>query len=248
MSKPIRILSLLPDLLGINGSRGNAEVLATRLRWWGLPVQHSEAGVGAAMAKAADIVVIGHGTSSMAPRALEALRGWSKTLRQFRDSGSQILAIGLGADLCGAEITLAGHSSPSEALGLTPVQATLDAESYSGEVVGVDWRGRGVAGYLNDRVRREGHGVTPLISSLRPAGASWRGASAEGGDGVVAPGIWCSALSGPLLALNPGIADDIIAMALASRGEETPAATPAHLQADEAAQHARRAIAARLGG
>lgn len=247
MSEPIRIVSLLPDVLGINGSRGNGEVLATRLRWWGFTVQHTDAGLDSPVAKQADIVVIGHGTSSMAPRALESLRGWSKTLRRLVDSGSQILAVGLGADICGTEITLAGHSSPTEGLGFTPVRATLDAHAHSGEVVGVDWRGRDVAGYLNDRVRRVGHGVTPLVSSLRPVGSSWQGATAEGGDGVKDSGIWCSALSGPLLALNPAIADDIIASVLGARGQELPAATASHQRADLASEHARAAIAGRLG-
>ena len=39
MSTPLRLVRILPDLLGINGSLGNAEVLQVRARWWSVPVE-----------------------------------------------------------------------------------------------------------------------------------------------------------------------------------------------------------------
>jgi len=80
----ITLLRVLPRLLSLNGSLGNAEVLATRLRWWGVEVSVSNINPGESPSGRPDIVVWGHGTSSMAVPASDAIGPWRETFTPGR--------------------------------------------------------------------------------------------------------------------------------------------------------------------
>jgi len=228
----LRIVRLLPDLLSINGSLGNAEILQTRASWWGWKVTVTDVLEGARLPASADIVVIGHGTSSATARALVALQRLASPLAAGRVRGATILGLGLGGDLLGQSVQL--EEQEWDGLGFTPSRAVLRRRHVSTEVWGVDGQGRESAGYLNDLTER-GDSLTPLLTLTSPSSA----ARAEGHQG---DGIWVSALSGPLLGLNPHIADDMLRL-----HGSLPDPTEQHLVADAAAAKARWAIAGRLG-
>ena len=244
----ITLLRLLPDTLNLNGSLGNAEVLATRMRWWGVEVSVVDAHRGDSLAEAPDLVVVGHGTSSMVTPAGEALSNWRDTLRGWAGSGTHWFGAGLGGDLLGKSVSLEASAPATPGLGLTDVRTTLRANRASTEVSGLDYLGREVAGYLNDAARRESTDAPPLLTFLPVANEAWQGGNGEQGEGVHAERLWVSAVSGPFLALNPQVADDIISSVCAHRGIELPEPTDSHKRVDSAAQTARAWIRSRLGG
>jgi CobQ-like glutamine amidotransferase family enzyme len=243
----IRLLRVLPNLLSLNGSLGNAEVLATRLRWWGFEVQVSDLTEGPAPQTPPDIVVLGHGTSSMVVPAATALEGWRTTFESWSEAGTHWWGAGLGGDLLGRSVRVASTEPAYQGVGLTAVATTLRGVRVSQEVSGVDHQGREVAGYLNDASVREGDTLSPLIPFLPVLNDQWHGHTVSAGEGVHADRIWVSAVSGPFLALNPHIADDILRSVMAHRGEQLPEHTDNHRRVDEAAATARAWIRSRLG-
>lgn len=232
MSTPLRLVRILPDVLFINGSLGNAEVLQTRAQWWGIPVEVTDVREGNSLPPEADILVLGHGTSSAAVRASVSIERWRDDLHALYTRGASVVGVGLGGDLLGQSLRL-GEQHLSGA-GLTPGRATLHALTLSSEVVGVDYDGRDIAGYLNDLTGREAV-ETPLCNLRHPR-------DLRETDGYRAERLIVSSLSGPLLALNPHLADDVLAT-----HRTLSAPTDQHVTADTAAARARAAIAGRLG-
>lgn len=246
MSKGIRLVRLLPDILRLNGSLGNAEVLRVRLEWWGIPVEVIDTPQGGTLPGSADVIVMGHGTSSMASRAWGSLSPLGQQLVSLHRGGAAVVGIGLGGDLLGESIQFGPGHDPREGIGLTDIQVDLSGKRFSGEVLGTSWRGDSVAGYLNDGVRRSSTRAQALVNSLEPRLGSWQGATAQNSEGVVAEGLWVSALSGPLFALNPVIADCVIETVLSRHGRELPNPTEQHRMVDDAANRARAAIEHRI--
>ena len=244
----ITLVRLLPDTLNLNGSLGNAEVLATRMRWWGADVDVRDVTRDGAPGEAPDLVVIGHGTSSMVTPAGEAISRWREILKGWFDAGTHWFGAGLGGDLLGASVAIDRAAEPIEGVGVSDVRTTLRAHRASTEVSGLDYQGREVAGYLNDAAIRDSHDSKPLMSFLPVPSESWQGANGEQGEGVVSERVWVTAVSGPFLALNPHVADDIIDSVLSSRGMERPEPTDSHRRVDSAAETARAWIRSRVGG
>lgn len=242
----IRIARIFPKILGLNGSLGNAEVIETRLRWWGIDVAVDDYEASATLGERPDLVVIGHGTSSMLTPAANAIDAWRDQLVTWYEAGTHFFGAGLGGDLLGESVAIDSNSPPREGLGLTPVSTVLRGPRASLEVCGMDHRGREVAGYLNDAGIRDSAGAKPLLSFLPVANESWSGNTAEDAEGVLGDGVWATAVSGPFLALNPAIADDIVASMLDHRDKPMPALTAEHERVDESAEHARAWIRSRI--
>ncbi len=250
MSAPVRIVRILPELLGLNGSLGNAEVLHARLNWWGVATQLHDVRAGEDLPGSADIVLLGSGTSSVVEAAATALSGWAEGLQSFREQGSLWCGIGLGGDLLGQSVTTA-KGEVYQGLGFTPISARHGGARFSAEVSGKDAKGRPVAGYVNDHTVREGAGVTSLISldvSVRTQWSGYTSLTQDGvlGDGVSQDNLWVSTLSGPLLALNPAIADDILHAWAKRNDTPLPEHKPTHQLADFRAEKARQGIVDRL--
>lgn len=250
MNAPVRIVRVLPELLRLNGSLGNAEVLQVRLKWWGVDAQMHDVHAGDDLPSHADFVVLGSGTSSVLATAAAELTRWRDGLHRVSEQGGLWCAFGLGGDLLGHSVSSSsGETHPG--LGLTPVISRLGGPRFAGEVSGRDPQGRIVAGYLNDHTIREGVGVSPLVRLEWPEKGQWSGhtAAKAGGtlpEGVRQEGLWVSALSGPLFALNPGLADDVLHSWANRRGTPLPEHTASHQMADSRADKARQAILTRL--
>jgi len=242
----ITIVRLLPEVLGLNGSLGNAEVLAQRLRWWNFEVQVRDCHSADVLGERPDIVVLGHGTSSMLTPAADALEAWADTLRDWHQQGTHFFGAGLGGDLLGESVALDASTPARVGLGFTPVRTTLRGVRASLEVSGMDFMGRNVAGYLNDAAVRDANGADPLMTFLPVAKEDWAGNTGENAEGVRGDRVWATAISGPFLAMNPSIADDIVRSVLEQKDHVLPHATSAHDTVDESAERARTWIRSRL--
>ena len=158
---------------------------------------------------------------------------------QWKKSGAQWVAIGMGWDLLGESlITADGDSVPGA--GVFPSRADYRPGRFSGEVHGLDAQGRESAGYINHL----GHseliaGATPLMTLEDPP----EGLPAE--EGLRAPHLFATRVGGPALALNPHWAMDIVSETLASRGL-TPEPGECHERVDTAASKARSLVIERL--
>ncbi len=241
----IRITRLLPELMNLNGSLGNAEVLAMRARWWGLDVDIHDATATDPLGAEPNLVVIGHGTTSTLQLAAQALEGWRETVASWWSAGVVFVGCGLGGDLLGQEV-VAADGQTYRGVGISPLSTRLGGTRYAGEVVGVDYRGRPCAGYLNDHTTRSGSINTPLLRISTGPDDRWSGASLPGAEGYVDQRLWISALSGPVFALNPALADDVLHTLWPHTDGPLPQATEHHRLADERATAARGAITKRL--
>lgn len=242
----MRIVRILPELLGLNGSLGNAEVLQARLNWWGVDTQLHDVRAGDDLPDYADIVVLGSGTSSVVGAAANEFTRWREGLHRFNEQGSLWCGIGLGGDLLGQSVTTA-KGEVYQGLGLTPISSRQGGPRFSAEVRGKDAKGRAIAGYLNDQTAREGSHVTSLVTLDVTVATQWLGYTSITEQGVLADGVaqenvWVSTLSGPLLALNPALADDILYSWSNQHDTPLPEHTATHQLADFRAEKARAGI------
>jgi CobQ-like glutamine amidotransferase family enzyme len=106
--------------------------------------------------------------------------------------------------------------------------------------MGLDYRGRQTAGYVNQVGSNTlGDGVQPLLTIERSTD-SWQAT-----DGLVGPNMMATKLGGPLLSLNPHLALDIIESVSLTRGLET---SPSEFlgRVENLASEARRLIDEKL--
>lgn len=232
----LRILHLYPRELGINGDAGNVLALAERARWRGVEAEVVPHAPGGELPPSVDIVHVGSGPLS-AQRAVHAdLLSIAARLREWRDAGVPILAIAGGWQLLGREfVTPEGETLPGA--GVFPSRAVLGTARHVGEVVLRTAETGSLAGFENHSARTELEGGEPLGRLL----------SGTGNDGTT-EGVTVGAaigthLHGPVLPMNPVLADRMLGTAL--RAELPPVSATERV--DRYALNARRAIADRLG-
>ena len=240
MTSSFTIVRLLPQMLGVNGSAANAEIVGASLRAMGHAVSIVDVSAPDQVTKAADLVCVGSGSGSSVSPAASALIGLIPALVSWRDSGASFFSVGTGWDLLGRQLTnAAGEVIPGA--GIYPSTADHRSGRFTGEVSGQDYQGRGVAGYINQ-----------VGSSILDEGTEslWT-ITAGGGDAPPAEGLRsgdlrATRLGGPALALNPHWCEDIVGDMLAVRGV-APLTTDFHTRVAEAASQARAHITRRLG-
>jgi len=234
----LSIVQLYPDLLGVTGDRGNVEVLAARAAFAGHDTRVTRIGLGEDAPDAADIVVIGNGP-------LSALRTVREDLTRRRDwlaatlaAGGAVLAVGGGAELLSAGIDLLdGTTVPG--IGLVPARVTRTRHRRVGYIVADTDDGR-LVGF-------EDHASEWVLASDADAGLRYgrvvagNGGIAGGGETVRRDGLYATNVQGPVLPLNPQLADAILTRALAVHGDEYVTG-PAHRGVDVHAEAARAEI------
>lgn len=232
----LRILHLYPRELGINGDAGNVLALAERARWRGVDTEIVTHGPGASLPAKVDIVHIGSGPLSSQRIVHEDVMRIAAQLRQWRDAGVPILAIAGGWQLLGAElVTPEGETLPGA--GVFPTRAVLASKRHVSEVVVRMPDGGTLAGFEN-------HSATTTLNGGEPLGRIVGGfGNGDGNEGVLLGSAFGTHLHGPVLPMNPALADRMLATAL--RAELPPVAKTE--QVDRYAINARRAIADRLG-
>ncbi|MFF1879278.1 type 1 glutamine amidotransferase [Leifsonia sp. NPDC058230] len=238
----LRILHLYPRELGINGDVGNVVALVERARWRGIDAEVLHHEVGDGLPDDVDIVHIGSGPLSSQRVVLEDVQRIAPTLRAWRDAGVPILAIAGGWQLLGSEIVTAdGERLPGA--GVFPSRAQLTAARQVGEMI-VRTADGVLAGFENHSGRTILEGDEPLGTVLSGAGNG----DSERSEGVQVAAAIGTHLHGPVLPMNPALADRILATALERSGDSRSLTAVAEVRAvDGYAANARRAIADRLG-
>lgn len=231
----LRILHLYPRELGINGDAGNVLALVERARWRGVNVEVVSHEPGAGLPAGVDIVHIGSGPLSSQRAVLADVLAIAPRLRQWQDAGVPILAIAGGWQLLGTElVTPDGETLPGA--GIFPSRAVLGETRHVAEVVLRTADEATLAGFEN-------HSAVTTLTGGEPLGRLSSGSgNGDGTEGVVVGAAIGTHLHGPVLPMNPLLADRLLTTALRA---ELPSVSQTE-RVDRYAMNARRAIAERL--
>lgn len=226
----ITILSVLPELLNVNGDAENAMVLAQRARWSGL-----EAEVVTEAHARPDLVVVGSGVDATLRQVASALQAMRDDLRAWLADGTALLAVGTGLELLSERVQL-GDDEWIDGLSLLPGRAVPADVRVSDDLVVTTRFGR-LIGYEN-------HARNYLL----PADAAALGTVVFGrgndgrSEGASSGNAFGTHLTGPVLAKNPAFADHLLGLV----APDYSAANDRARRVDDIAKAARNLIAARL--
>jgi lipid II isoglutaminyl synthase (glutamine-hydrolysing) len=217
----LSIALIYPELLGTYGDGGNARVLAERARRRGIDVTVEVVGIDDDVPDAS-LYLLGGGEDGPQRLGADLLRRSSFASRVR--NGSYVVAVCAGLQLLGTTFAVEGDDE-YEGLGVVEARTRRGARRSVGEIV-VRVGGRALVGFENHG------GITTLTESLAPLGTVERGVGNDGVvDGFRTPTIWASYAHGPLLAMNPWFADEILTTVLGRELE--PLATIADRLYDE---------------
>ena len=215
----VHIGVLLPDLLGTYGDRGNAVVLAQRLRWRGQPAEVVEVPAGSPIPDSCDAYVLGGGEDVAEDEAVRALR--ASPFPSAVERGAVVLAICAGMHVLG-RWRADREGRRHEALGLLDLTTRPRQQRATGELVaravredlGID---QPLTGFENHGSATDlGPGMSPLARVVTGEG------NGDGSEGVAAGNIIGTYMHGPVLARNPGLADALLARATGTALEPLP--------------------------
>lgn len=212
----VDIVHVLPELLGTYGDSGNVAVLAHRARLRGHTVRIIDTHPGESVPAHADAYLIGGGEDTAQLRATELLRA-DDGLPLAVAGGAPVLAVCAGMQIMGewfhdrAGGRIAG-------LGILDLRTTRRQNRAVGDVAA---RVTGLTGAVAvpDLLGFENHqGATELGDGVRPLAEVHRGigngADPEPGrapaEGAVVRTVIGTYLHGPVLALNPALADHML--------------------------------------
>lgn len=239
----LRIAQLYPAELGITGDRGNARTLQERALRRGIDAQLSFIGIGDALPEDADVIVLGNGPLSALRLVHSDLLARRSLLEEHVSAGRALLSIGGSAELLGAGIEL------------------LDGEYV---------QGLGVFPYRVARTRQRKVGyivvetADALLIGFEDHASEWTLEDPDAAYGVVIDGhgsfdhgqrrgelvrrgnAFAGNIQGPLLPLNPALADLLLGSAAHLRGFVLPEQSLGAL--DEFAEGARSTIERLLHG
>jgi hypothetical protein len=238
MTRPLTVVSLLPELLDTNGDASNARVLAQRARWAGHGASVVPVTAGEALPAAVDAVVLGSGVDADFEAARGALLPLAETLREWVSAGVPVLAVGTGWELLSWGVELAdGHVI--EGLGVIPGRAVRSPARLTGDLVVSSRFGR-LIGFENHARYYVGAEGSPLGRTVSGTG------NGSGTEGVIVGSVIGTHMHGPVLARNPALGDHILTVALGRDGRSY-ARGGRSAEVDEIAKAARNQIAVRLG-
>lgn len=198
---------VLPDLLGTYGDSGNAEILARRLHWRGIPARVVPITVDQPMPLSLAIYVIGGGEDAAQELAVRHLAGLAAAV----EHGAVTFTVCAGLQLLGRRFT-GSDGRTCAGLGLLDVQTRATPRRAVGEIVadpylpGLD---QPLTGFENHQGRTTlGPQAKPLARVVRGVG------NGDGTEGVVQGDVVGTYLHGPVLARNPRLADLLLTRAL----------------------------------
>ena len=215
MSGPdaLRIVVVFPRLLGTYGDAGNATVLARRAQSFGLAAEIVTVEVGEPVPTSGDIYLLGGGEDAnqlAAGRGIEADGGLVTAI----DAGAVVLAVCAGFQLLGEPGLgiLDVSTQPMAARAVGNVRARVcDLDPPLADPV--------LIGFENHR------GGTVLGPNARPLSRVEAGTGNDvgaGHDGVVSGRIYATYLHGPVLAINPSLADHLLGLVAGALPERPP--------------------------
>jgi CobQ-like glutamine amidotransferase family enzyme len=219
---------IYPELLGTYGDGGNALVLAERARRRQVAAEVVNVGINDDVPDAS-IYLLGGGEDGPQRLGADLLRRSSFSSRVR--NGSFVLAVCAGLQILGTSFAVEGDDE-FEGLGLVDVVTRRGECRSVGELV-VRVNERLLVGFENHG------GRTTLGSGVEPLGVVERGRGNDGtSDGYKTSTVWASYAHGPVLAMNPWFADEMLERVLGC--ELAPLPTVADQLYDE-----RRAFLAR---
>jgi len=219
----VRIVHVYPNLLGTYGDAGNAIVLRGRLHLRGLPVELIAVEPGQALPREGDVYLLGGGEDAKQTAAVQMLRA-DGSLVAAAGRGAAVLGICAGYQLLGTTFLGVG-GVPTEGLGLLDVTTgRLERRAVGNILARAAEGGLGADGApLPELIGFENHGgATTLGAQALPLGVVEIGVGNGGGEngtagagrrteGAVQGAVFGTYLHGPVLALNPDLADAILA-------------------------------------
>lgn len=231
----LTLLHLYPRTLKLNGEVGNVTALKVRAGLYGheLKVSHVEVGQDLPK-KRPNIVFIGSGTLAGTKLAQADLASKEFELHQWVAAGTKVIAVGSGFDLVSQELILESGDTLS-GLGLTNTTHHITGLHLVGEVVLTN----GFAGFVNsDReiIRSSSEFALGKVTRSDEAGL------VDFIDGYFDGKVLGSVVQGPLLPMNPSLADKILSLVT-----KLPAKTAGVKKLDSLAAKAREAISGRVG-
>lgn len=211
----MRIALLYPELLGTYGDGGNALVLAERARRRGRAVELVTVTLDDRL-PAADLYLLGGGEDGPQRLAADLLRRGDLGSRVA--DGARVFAVCAGLQLLGTNFAVEGDDR-YDGVGLVAATTVRGARRSVGDLA-VRVGGRLLVGFENHG------GVTRLAGGVVPLGEVVRGRGSDGRhDGFVTERVFATYAHGPVLALNPWFADEVLSAVV---GEELePLATVA---------------------
>lgn len=238
----LTILELFAQHLNVNGDTGNGFVLRTRLGWAGIDAEVTTYDVGGELPSSApDIVTLGHGPLSAQRAIADDLARIAPTLRAWAADGVPFLAVNGGFQLLGEELLLEDGARIGGA-GLADFRVELGAKRHVGKSYVVDSPlGRFVGVENQGATVHLGGGVAPLGTVALGSGNRVGGA-----EGVHHRNVVGTYLHGPVLAVNPLLADHLAGLA-AERAGLVYARTADHDRIDLLAAETRRTLLAGTG-
>lgn len=208
----MRVATLYPDLLGTYGDGGNALALVERARRRGVEAENFEVFVGEAFVEA-DVYLLGGGEDGPQRHAADLL--FASPFQQIYANGAHVVAVCAGLQILGQTFAVDGDDE-YEGLGLVDVTTTRGTKRSVGEVATLVGRDVLVGFENHGGVSRLGDGVSPLGTVLRGRGNDGRV------DGYRATRLWATYAHGPVLAMNPWLADAVLASVLERELEPLP--------------------------
>ena len=215
----IRFLHLFPAQLGLNGEKGNLDCLVQRLKWVGVDSSVKVFDGSGSIGSDFDAVFMGSGTLAGALEALELIEEQAAKLRQLAENGTPFLALGLGWEILGESIELMDGRTLA-GVGIFPSRSTRVSERASAESYGFDNYGELTTGYANHSAEIELlNNAKPLVSLKAGFGnSSTQSAKQRPDEGILDGHLLAARLNGPLLPLNPHLADAFLKLVAAKSG------------------------------
>ena len=238
----VTILELFAQHLNVNGDTGNGFVLRTRLGWAGIDAEVVAYDAGGELpATAPDIVTLGHGPVSALRAIADDLARIAPTLREWAAAGVPFLAVNGGFQLLGRTLVLEDGTELAGA-GLVDLRVELGAKRHVGKSYVVD-------SGLGRLVGVENQGATVhLGAGVQPLGHVALGSGNRVGEaeGVHHGNVIGTYLHGPVLAVNPLLADHLAEIVAERSGRDYPR-TADHDRVDALALATRRTLLAGTG-
>jgi len=215
----LRFLHLSPSQLGLNGEAGNLDVLVARLKWVDIDSKIETFDGSGSIASDYDAVFIGSGTLAGALEALELLEAQAPKLQALAARNTPFLALGLGWEILGESVELLDGRTVA-GIGVFPSRSQRIAERASAESFGFDQAGNLTTGYANHSSEIELlNDSQPLISLDAGFGNSSRQSAKQRSDeGLLSQNLMAARLNGPLLAINPHLADQFLGVVARNSG------------------------------
>ncbi len=205
----LRIVVLYPDLLGTYGDIGNAIVLRERCVTRGIACELVRVDPGEAVPSAGDVYLLGGAEDAGEAAAARLLRA-DRGLFEAVDAGATVLAVCAGFQLLGTTFETSGGATAS-GLGILDVRTTAASVRAVGDVFATPDGLPGLPALIGFENHQGATTLGPTVQPLARVSVGTGNGSPDRAEGAVQGHVIGTYLHGPVLALNPALADHLIA-------------------------------------